>query len=109
MKEFSKFLIENWRLILEIALVICSAVVFIIRKKPIKVVDNIKEKILLQLPIVISIAEEKIGPGKGPEKLKFVIDYFVYLFDEEGILLGKDYIKFIETMVEQILSTPKKK
>lgn len=88
---------------------IISIVICCIRKKPIKVIDTFKEKILLQLPTVISEAEQKFGAGHGEDKLKFVIDFFTWSFDQEGVKIGDSYKKFIKLMVEQILSTPHKK
>lgn len=103
------FLRENWRWMLEIALVICSAVVFILRKKPVKVVDTLKEIICRLLPGLIAEAEKS---GKsGDFKKSLVISGLKILLKEFGYQeeVIEQYMEFAGEQVEVILSTPQKK
>ena len=104
------FLRENWRWILEIGLVICSAVLFILRKKPVKVVDTLKEVIIRVLPALINLAEHQLDLT-GCEKMDFVLSklkqYLIGL--GYGDELISRYLSFAEEQAELILSTPQKK
>lgn len=103
------FLTEYWRLILEAALIICSVVIFVLRKKPVKVIDTIKEIILRALPAIICLAEKEAT--KGSDKMIFVCAFFKKMFADLGY--GDDiynqYEPFIIDQAEAILTTPQKK
>lgn len=107
MKEF---LIDNWRIIAELVLLVGSTVLFIVRKKPVKVIDTLKETIVRLLPALINTAECMEGL-KGEAKLKAVIDELVLILKELGY--GDDiivqYLAFAKEQVEVILTTPQKK
>lgn len=105
MNEVIKFIQENWRLILEIALVIVSTVIFIVRKRPVRVVDTLKETICRLLPYCITLAEKA---PKG-EKLSQCLAILSQLLADMGIDLDEDYKRFAIEQVEIILSTPQKK
>lgn len=109
MKQIISWIVSHPETVASIVCAIITLVIWFIKKRPIKVVDTFKEKILLDLPTVIKEAEMVIGPGNGEKKLQFVIDYFTWSFDQEGLKLGDSYIRFIKAAVEQILSTPQKK
>lgn len=109
MKDILNFLQNYWREIAWILGLILSIVLCCVRKKPVKVVDTLKEKILFELPEVISAAEERFGAGHGAEKLQFVLDFFTWEFSKNGLVMGETYIKFIKSSVENILATPSKK
>lgn len=102
MKEF---LINNWRIILEAALVITSAVLFIVRKKPVQVIDTLKETIIRLLPYCIQKAESS---PKG-QKLSVCLKLLKSVLASMGIELNDDYERFASEQVEVILSTPQKK
>lgn len=106
MKEF---LIDNWRIIAELVLLVGSTVLFIVRKKPVKVVDTLKATILRLLPVLINRAE---NTGlKNEAKLNACIDELVLILKELGY--GDDiivqYLAFAKVQVEAILSTPQAK
>lgn len=109
MKNVVDWVVAHPETVASIVAALVSLIIWIVRKRPVKVVDTFKEKILAQLPIVIAKAEEEIGPGNGEKKLQFVIDFFTWQFDQEGLKLSDSYLKFIKMAVEQILSTPQKK
>lgn len=109
MKNLFEWMLGHPETIASIVCAIVSVVIWLFKKKPVKVVDLLKTKIMDQLPAVINEAENQIGPGNGEKKLQFVIDYFTWSFDQEGLKLGDSYLKFIKMAVEQILSTPQKK
>ena len=104
------FLIENWRLLLECALVLVSSVLFIVRKKPVKVVDTLKEVIVRILPALINAAELKDGI-KGKDKLAYVLAQLkeVLRSMNYGDDIVDQYLPFATEQVEIILSTPQKK
>lgn len=102
---------KEWidKLVYLLVSILVMVILSVLKKKPVKVVDTLKEKILSQLPLVMLEAEKKYGAGHGAEKLQFVIDFFIWSFDKNGLTLGKTYIEFIKESVENILSTPQKK
>lgn len=105
-----QFLIDNWQIFVEVFLLVSSTVLFIVRKKPVKVVDTLKETIVRLLPALINTAERMEGL-KGEAKLKAVIDELVLILKELGY--GDDiivqYLAFAKEQVEVILTTPQKK
>ena len=99
MKEF---IIDNWKLLVCVAIGLAEILVLIFKKR-IKF-DTTKEKILEVLPFCIKIAEELVGSGFGDEKLQIVLD-----FVKELCKLDNSYDDFIVNNVEKILLTPTKK
>lgn len=110
MNQFLEFLITYWREILQVIILLASFVIWICRKKPVKVVDTLKETILRLLPGCINAAEMQSGLT-GKDKLNFCISLVQGSLKEMGI--GDDiistYLPFICNQVEVILSTPQKK
>ena len=106
MKEF---LIENWRLLLEAACLIVSFVLFLVRKKPVKVLDTIKEFVVRLLPGLINAAE--MTTLSGADKKKYVLEELVKVLKEFGYCdeVITQYLPFASDQVEVILSTPQKK
>lgn len=104
------FIKENWQLILEVAVLVVSVVMFLVRKKPVKVVDSLKEVIVRILPALIVMAENQDGL-KGSDKLKFVLDELKKVLTELGYSgdVLSQYLPFAAEQVEVILSTPQKK
>ena len=102
MKEF---LLNYWKEILEALVLVTSIIICCIKKKPVQVVDTLKETIIRLLPYCINQAEDK---PKG-EKLVFCLNLLSGLLAELGLQLNDDYKKFAAEQVEVILSTPQKK
>lgn len=104
------FIKENWKLILECAVLLVSVIMFLVRKKPVKVVDTLKETIVRILPALIVMAENQDGL-KGADKLKFVLDELKKVLTELGYSgdVLSQYLPFAAEQVEVILSTPQKK
>lgn len=104
-----QFFVNYWREILSAVALIVSIVLWIVRKKPVKVVDTIKEVIIRLLPALINGAEATGLTGK--EKLKLVLDSLSKILIDFGY--GDDvvnqYLPFAKEQVEVILSTPQKK
>lgn len=105
------FFTQNWRLILEATLVLVSTILFILRKKPVKVVDTLQQIILRLLPGLINQAEIQFGCGNGSAKLQFVLDLLQSVLTEMGYggETIQSYLPFAKDQVEVILSTPQKK
>lgn len=99
------FLKTYYREIIEIILVITSFVLFVARKRPIKVIDTIKEVILRLLPYCINKAEV----CNGDDKKTFALSLLAELLRDLGYDLLPDYEKFAGEQLEIILSTPQKK
>lgn len=103
--KFVEFLIIYWREILEVVVIVASIVICCIKKKPVQVVDTVKETICRLLPYCISQAENE---PKG-KKLEFCISLLASTLEGLGISFNEDYTKFAIEQVEIILSTPQKK
>ena len=109
MKEFIKFICDNWKLILEASLLIASVVIWLFKKRPVKVVDTLKEVICRLLPSLICLSEKT--DLKGSDKLQFVLDHLAKILKEldYGDDVIAQYLPFASEQVEVILSTPQKK
>lgn len=103
------FIKAYWREILEVLAILISIVICCIKKKPVKVVDTIKELILKVLPAYIINAEA--SGLTGVDKLELVLKYLHEFLREMGY--GDDiisqYLPYAKAQVELILSTPQKK
>lgn len=102
MEKFVEFFVENWQLLVKLAVLLLTALlVILLKKRPVNTtVDN---SLIAHLVSWVIDAESLYGSGHGDEKLKFVIEkarlYLGDLFNE----------KDITKMVEFILSSPEKK
>lgn len=105
MSEVINFLSDNWKVIIEIVVLLTTIILWIIRKKPVQVVDTLKETIVRLLPYCINTAE---SAPKG-EKLAACLAVLSQVLADMGIELNDDYKKFALEQVEVILSTPQKK
>ena len=107
MKEF---VINNWRDLLSAACMLVSLILFIVRKKPFKVVDSLREVIVRLLPALINNAETK-SELKGEQKMSCVVDELVLILQDLGYgsEVINQYLPFAREQVEVILSTPQKK
>lgn len=109
MKVVIDFIKNYWFLILPSVEIFCTVLILLIRKKPVKVVDTLKEVIVRVLPSLICAAE-KTGL-KGSDKLNFLLQELAKVLKE--LNYGDDviaqYLPFAIEQVELILSTPQKK
>lgn len=96
---------DNWKVIVEIVVLLTTIILWIIRKRPVQVVDTLKETIIRLLPYCINQAE---NAPKG-EKLSVCLNVLAAVLADLGIHLNEDYTKFAIEQVEVILSTPQKK
>lgn len=103
------FIKTYWREILEFVVILISIVICCIKKKPVKVVDTIKEVIVRVLPAFIIKAEA--SDKKGADKLLLVLDLVKGFLKEMsyGDDVISQYLPFAKEQVELILSTPQKK
>lgn len=110
MEKIIQFIVENWRYLVDFAGVIICVVLFIVRKRPTKLVDGIEELLLKVLPSAIIYAEQKVGAGHGDVKMTEVLALCSEYIKERypDVNFGM-YTKFIKEQVEYILSTPQKK
>lgn len=109
MKEF---FINYWREIIWILSAVISLVCLFIRKKPVKVVDTVREVIIRLLPYCISQAEKLIN-ATGADKKEYALSLLWKLLSEIVSVSSEDlssmYSEFASDEVEVILSTPQKK
>lgn len=101
------FIKENWQLIASVITLICSLVIFILKKKPvINEMDCILLKVLEKLPSWISQAESL----KGADVKKSLVIESVkkYVKSEFSYSLPDSYIALIDSYIEKILETPQK-
>lgn len=112
------FIKNYWFLILPGVEILCTLLILLIRKKPVKVVDTLKEVIVRVLPALIVSAEnyKVVLDGvehslSGKDKLSFVLRELAKVLKE--LNYGDDviaqYLPFATEQVELILSTPQKK
>lgn len=106
MKEFSDFILQNWKECIAIILAIATLLVTIFRKK-VKVVDDIPSFILEHLPLFINSAEKLFS--SGTDKKTFVLESIDQLLRVHFNVGIEDYIDFVCEAIEKILSTPEKK
>lgn len=100
-----EFLQNYWREIIDVAAIILSIVLLCIRKKPVQVVDTVKETILRLLPHCIN-SSESLPRG---QKLSNCLALLSTVLADLGIDFSDDYRRFAAEQVEIILSTPQKK
>lgn len=113
-----EFLKSYGPLILEALILIASTILFIVKKKPVKIVDSVKALIIGMLPEVINRVEnykDVFDPSRklsGQEKFQMALNILKsYMVDELGIK-EEDlplYRDFLTYNIEAILSTPQKK
>lgn len=107
MKEFSIFLQQYWRIILESILVITSFILLLCKKKGINIYDSSYWR---DLVVLVNDAEEMFPePGSGEKKLKYVIDSFLskHEYRVKDLSFVIDFC--LKPSIEQILCTPTKK
>ena len=100
-----EFLQNNWKTIVELVVLLTTIILWIIRKKPVKVVDTLKEVVLRLLPYAITVAE---SAEKGA-KLDVCIGLLEEAMKDLGYELTPELERFAIEQVEIILSTPQKK
>lgn len=105
------FLKAYWREILEVVILLASIVICCIKKRPVKVVDTLRELILQLLPGCINASEIEAAGLPGKDKKEYAINLLLEVLQGQGY--GDDtiapYLPFIKSQVEVILSTPQKK
>lgn len=115
---FYDFIVENWRLIIDVLSLIIVTILFFIKKKPIKIVDSVKTTIISALPGIISKVEnykDVFDPNRkitGEEKLHMAINAcYSLMVDDLGINENDlcKYNSWLISTIEDILSTPQKK
>ena len=99
------FLNEYWKVILDLVVLMATIILWIIRKKPVKVVDTLKEIVVRLLPWCINSAE---SAPKG-EKLGVSLALLEEALKDMGYELTPELKEFASEQVEIILSTPQKK
>ena len=99
------FILNYWREILDVLAIVISIILLCIKKKPVQVVDTLKETIIRLLPYCINKAE---GCPKG-EKLAACLALLGELLSSMDLPFTETDKKFATEQVEVILSTPQKK
>lgn len=106
MQEVFKWLLQYWRIVLEVVLLIASVVILIIKKKP---VNTIMEA-LIELCISGVLYAERVPGIKGDQKLEEAISYVNdKLLETYPDLDISRYRGTIKACIELILKTPQKK
>ena len=112
MKEVINFYQANkeWldKVIYLLITIIVTILVSVIKKKPVKVIDTVKECITRLLPYCICDAEKT--DLKGEDKKVFALQCLYKLLKEFGYEeIYDQYREFAAELIEVILSTPQKK
>lgn len=109
MNKVIEFILQNKEIIADIIAIFVAVVLFIIKKKPVKVLSTIKELGLRLLPFLINDAEKT--ELKGDDKKEYVFAHLVQAFVDDGYdpKLIEQERKYWLNEIEVILSTPQKK
>jgi len=105
MQEIGKFLVNNWRLILEVVILITSFIFAVVRKRG-YVFDN-SNHLYSRISELIVEAERQWPQGHGKEKLDYVVSHIVE--EKCGGHRIPAYEQYISLIVEKLLSIPQKK
>ena len=101
------FILTYWKQILDILSILFCITFFVIKKRPVKVVNSVQDFLYKIIPCLINECEE---PGNGSSKKVKVIDFAVKALEEYFPNLdAKVWIPFIGSLIEEFLSTPQKK
>ncbi len=106
--DFVEFVVKYWKYISIGLVIFCNLLLFILKKKPVKIVDSITECLLLNIPVWIDMAE--LTGEKGQTKLDYVLDLAKKFLEEH--FPDANYFFYesaIKEFVEDVLSTPQKK
>ena len=104
------WLIENWRFLVEIALMVISIIIVILKKAKVIKSDSAYSLVLEKLPSIIQTAENAFGQGNGDKKLSFVLELSFKLYESlTGSMSREEFSLSVSPVIESILSTPKKK
>lgn len=108
MEDLVSFLIDNWKFLVYVVLLLVSVILAIVRRT---IVNVIPESVVLELSdsIIMYVNEaEKLFPeaGSGKRKLMYVVERCKDFCKETKVSISSD---FVFALVEKILSTPQKK
>lgn len=110
--NFYTFLVDNWRLIAEGLFLVVSFILFVTKKRPVNIIDSVKEFICDQLPMIIRLVEVKssvIGMT-GADKKKYALDLLKDSVKQiKGFELDSAYLDYASKQIEDILACPQKK
>lgn len=101
------FIVKYYREIIDLLLVITSLVLFVVRKKPIKVVDTLREVVIRLVPGAILAAEKQELKGDG--KKTFALSVIRGVLTDMGYDFTDELVEFASEQIEVVLSTPQKK
>ena len=101
------FICSHWKELLEAFILVLSIILLVVKKKPVKVVDTLKEIICRLLPACLNQAENT--ELKGDAKRVFALELLKGAAKEMGYDLDPGYLEFATQQIEVILSTPQKK
>ena len=101
------FILEHWRAIFDLVVLLIAVILFIVKKKPVKVIDSVTDFLYKLLPALINKVER---PGEGEQKKNEVISLALYFLSQSfpGVDVNQ-YVSLIEKIIEAYLSTPNKK
>lgn len=104
-----EFILENWKVIVFLLLLLCDVVVAIISGNKGKA--NILFSLVLKLPEFINAAEKEFKDGslKYTKVFSLAVDYLASLTGLSQSKVCAKYSMLIDTAIENILSTPEKK
>lgn len=109
MKDFMSFITENYRVLIVLAFQIVTFVILLCKKK-VKI-DDVAKQVLMLIPDFINLAEGKFETGA--EKYSYVFNRCVELLQvltkKSGLEVCATYTALIDSMIENVLSTPQKK
>lgn len=111
MEKIISFIVENHNLLILLAACLLDVILFlcgVFKKK-----RNISlEEILLRVPHLVFLAEQRFGKGNGDLKKKTVLGILVDMYEVDTgvkVLPGSSVYAAFEHQIEKVLETPQKK
>lgn len=96
---------NNWKLIVAVLLFLFSFILQCFRKKPVKVVDTIREAIAVICPYFIRMSEDKYGRGHGEIKEAYASELIIEYIKKQFSLsddAANGYVPFIRMVIHDL-------
>lgn len=99
--EFMNFMVENWWVIIILAVIIATlvcGVIFFAKQPTSKKLEKIKEWLLF----AVAKAEEELGSGTGQIKLRYVYDMFIAKFPWSAKMMSfEEFSKLVDEVLKK--------
>lgn len=107
MNQVLDFLKQYWKLISLAVLFLFNFILLIVRKKPVKIVDTIREAIAIICPYFIRVSEDKYGLGHGDVKQAYATELIIEYIKKQYSLsddVANGYVPFINMIIKDLFN-----